>query len=199
MFISRFRRSSMTKHSGGLEGLHDRAELLDVLGVDLDVEDVDVGELLEEDALALHHRLAGGGADVAEAEHGRAVGDDRHQVPARGVRVGELLVLLDLQAGLGDARAVGEGQVAGGGAGLRRDDLDLPGPAAGVVRERLLLADLLAGGHGVLRGRIGGHQGLPSVRFNSVEAAKDPFSRDLSTKENDASVICKSCKSQIAR
>ena len=35
--------------------------------VDLDVEDVDVGEALEEDALALHDGLDGERADVAEA------------------------------------------------------------------------------------------------------------------------------------
>ena len=49
-------------------------------GVELEVEDVDVGELLEEDSLALHHRLAGERADVAEAEHGGAVGDDGDEV-----------------------------------------------------------------------------------------------------------------------
>ena len=50
----------------------------------LDVEDVDAGELLEQDALALHHRLGGERADGAQAEHGRAVGDDADQVAARG-------------------------------------------------------------------------------------------------------------------
>ena len=34
--------------------------------------------------LAFHHRLAGERADVAEAEHGGAVGDDADQVAARG-------------------------------------------------------------------------------------------------------------------
>ena len=45
--------------------------------VDLDVEHVDAGELLEQDGLALHHRLAGQRADIAQAEHGGAVGDHR--------------------------------------------------------------------------------------------------------------------------
>ena len=58
--------------------------------VDLEVEDVDVGELLEEAGLAFHHRLAGERADVAEAEHGGAVGDDGDEVAARGVLAGEL-------------------------------------------------------------------------------------------------------------
>ena len=46
-----------------------------VLG-QLDVEHVDVGEFLEQAALAFHHRLAGQRSDVAETEHRRAVGDD---------------------------------------------------------------------------------------------------------------------------
>ena len=55
------------------------------LGPDLEVEHVDVGELLEEVRLALHHRLAGERADVAEAEHRGAVGDDGDEVAACAV------------------------------------------------------------------------------------------------------------------
>jgi hypothetical protein len=58
-----------------------------VLG-DLDVEDIDAGELLEQHALAFHHRLAGQRPDVAQAEHRGAVGDDRDQVGARSVQGG---------------------------------------------------------------------------------------------------------------
>ena len=60
-------------------------QLVEVLLVDLDVEDVDAGELLEQDALAFHHRLGRERADVAQAEHRGAVGDDGDQVAARGV------------------------------------------------------------------------------------------------------------------
>jgi hypothetical protein len=67
--------------------------------VDLDVEHVDAGELLEEDGLALHHRLAGQRADGAEAEHRGAVGDHRDQVAARGVVGGLVRVGGDLLAG----------------------------------------------------------------------------------------------------
>ena len=44
-----------------------------VMRVDLKVEAVDIGEFLEQNGLAFHHRLRGGGADVAEAEYCRAV------------------------------------------------------------------------------------------------------------------------------
>jgi hypothetical protein len=115
----------------GLERLHHNADLVDLLGVDVDVEDVDVREALEQDALALHHRLAGVGPDVAQAQHRRAVRDDGHQISTSRVRVREVRVLGDLEAGLGDAGGVGEREITRGGAGLRGDDLDLPLAAAG--------------------------------------------------------------------
>ena len=68
-----------------LERGDDLDELVGVLLGELDVEHVDARELLEQAALALHHRLAGERADVAEAEHRGAVGDDADQVGARGV------------------------------------------------------------------------------------------------------------------
>ena len=83
-----------------------------ILGSDLEIEDVEVGELLEEVPLAFHHRLAGERADVAEAEHGGAVGDDGDEVALGRVLVGELGIALDLEAGLGDAGRVGEREVA---------------------------------------------------------------------------------------
>jgi hypothetical protein len=55
-------------------------ERVDVARVDLQVDRVDVGEPLEEDRLALHHRLGGQGAQVAQPQHGRAVRDHGHQV-----------------------------------------------------------------------------------------------------------------------
>ena len=49
-------------------------------GVDLDIEHVDAGEFLEQDGLALHHRLGGERADIAETEHGGAVGDHADEI-----------------------------------------------------------------------------------------------------------------------
>ena len=123
---------------GGLERLHHLAEGVDVPRVHLDVEHVDVRELLEEDGFALHHRLRRVRSDVSETEHGRSVGDHRHQVSAGGVLVGEIRILGDLQAGFSNARAVGKRQVPRGCHRLGRDDLDLSLPATGVVVERVL-------------------------------------------------------------
>ena len=74
---------------GRLENLDGADDLVGILGVQLDVEDVDVGKALEEDPFAFHHRFAGERADVAQAENGGAVGDDGDQVPLGGVLIGE--------------------------------------------------------------------------------------------------------------
>ena len=57
--------------------LHELDDLVDVGGVDADRERVDAAQLLEQHRLALHHGHRGFGADVAQPEHGGAVGDDR--------------------------------------------------------------------------------------------------------------------------
>ena len=61
-----------------LAGLDD---FVGFMGIELDVEHIDIGESFEQDSLAFHHRLAGQRADVAQAEHRRAVADHRDQVP----------------------------------------------------------------------------------------------------------------------
>ncbi len=73
----------------GAEEAHAVDELVDVLGGNLEVDAVDVGEALEQRDLALHHRLAGERAEIAQAEHGGAVGDHGDHVAAGGVFVGE--------------------------------------------------------------------------------------------------------------
>ena len=66
----------------GLHGGDDLDQLVGVALGQLDVEHIDASELLEQAALAFHHRLGGQRADVAQAQHGGAVGDDADQVAA---------------------------------------------------------------------------------------------------------------------
>jgi hypothetical protein len=94
MFM-RLQRSSTSKHSGALmssrlmppkvgSSAATTSTKRSTSGfVDLDVEHVDAGELLEQDRLALHHRLGGERPDVAEAQHRGAVGDDATSLPRR--------------------------------------------------------------------------------------------------------------------
>ena len=120
---------------GRLEQFDDADDLLRIRGVDFKVEHVDVREALEEDALAFHDRLPGERADVAEAEHGGAIRDDGHQIGAGGVVGGALRVPHDLQAGLRDARRIGQAEVQLRVGWLGRRDRDLAGPRIAVIFE----------------------------------------------------------------
>ena len=85
-------------------------------------------------------------AEIAEAEDGRAVGDDGDEVALVGVVVGERLVLGDGLHRHGDARRIGERQVALRRQRLGRRDLELAGLALRVELQRFL------GGEARLRG-----------------------------------------------
>ena len=76
--------------------------------VDLDVEYVDIGELLEQDGLAFHNRLRRQRADIAETEHGRAVGHDRDQIGPHRVARRIARPFGDCRRRLGHARRIGQ-------------------------------------------------------------------------------------------
>ena len=100
-------------------------EFLRVLCIDFQVDRIDVGEALEQHRLAFHHRLRRQRPEVAEAEDGRAVGDDGDEIALGREIVGLARFLGD---GLDRDRhsgRIGEAQVALGRHRLRRDDLDL--------------------------------------------------------------------------
>ncbi|ETH82474.1 hypothetical protein L559_1027 [Bordetella pertussis STO1-CHOC-0017] len=121
---------------GGFQPGDDLHQLVRVGLVDLDVEHVQPGELLEQHRLAFHHRLGGQRADVAQPQHRRAVGDHAHQVAPPGVAEHIHRIVDDLLAGGGHARRVGQAEVAliaqlfGGG------DRNLAGAAMLVIFQR---------------------------------------------------------------
>ena len=121
---------------GRLERGHDVDQLVGVALVDFDVEGVDAGELLEQDRLALHHRLGGERPDGAEAEHGGAVADHCHEIAARGQRRGLVRVERDALARGRHARRIGQRQVALVGQRLGRDHRELAGRLCPMVVER---------------------------------------------------------------
>ncbi len=127
---------------GRRQHLAEADDLFGVLGVDLDIENVDVGKAFEEHALALHHRFARHGADVAETEDGGAVGDHRHKIAFVGVFVDQLWVAGDLETGLGDAGGVGQRQIALGKARFCRDNFGFSVSFARVVGEGFFPCDL---------------------------------------------------------
>jgi hypothetical protein len=125
-----------------------------VLTVQADRPGVDVGELLEQSGLALHDRQGGVRADVAQAEHGRAVGDHGHRVPLDGQAAGVFPVPGDRQRDPAHARGVGHGQVVPVPQRHLGAHLDLPAQ----VQQEGAVADLVHG-HAVDAAQRG-HQGL---------------------------------------
>jgi hypothetical protein len=89
-------------------------QLLRAGDVDADRVGVDVGELLEQGRLALHHRQGRGRADGPEPEHGRAVGEHGHRVPLDGQVPDPLGVGRDRLRHPPDPGGVGHRQVVGG-------------------------------------------------------------------------------------
>ena len=136
-----FRRADVFQVDAA-EGRRDRGNnthhLLRIVRVDLDVEHIDVGETLEEHALAFHHRLGGQGPAVAQPQNGRPVGHHGYEIALGGVVVGRLGVAFDFEHRLGHAGGIGQGQVALGGDGLGGDHLDLARPTPTVIFERVL-------------------------------------------------------------
>ncbi len=121
---------------GRLERGHDLDQLVGVALVDLDVEGVDAGELLEQDRLALHHRLGGERPDGAKPEHGGAVADHRHEIAARGQRRGFARIIDDALAGRRHAWRIRQRQVALVGQRLGRDHRELAGRLCPMIVER---------------------------------------------------------------
>ena len=105
---------------GRLQNLAGADDFVGVLGVQLDVEDVDIGEALEEDRLAFHHRLARQRTDISEPEHRRAIRYHADQIALRRIFVGEAGIAFDLQARNGNARSVSEAEIPLGAACLGR-------------------------------------------------------------------------------
>jgi hypothetical protein len=64
----------------GLQRGDDLDQLVGVALCQFDVKDIDACELLEQTTFAFHHRFASQRAYVAQAQHGRAVGDHANQI-----------------------------------------------------------------------------------------------------------------------
>src|SRR5262249_23848920 len=108
-------------------------ELVRIALIDLDIEHVNASKFLEQAPLAFHHRLAGECADVAEPEHGRAIGDDRNEIGARCKARRLLRVVLDGETGIGNTRRIGEREVALNDEALGRRDRNLSGCRNAVI------------------------------------------------------------------
>ena len=97
---------------GRLQRGHNIGQFFGVAFVHLDIETIDIGEFLEQNRLALHHRLGGQRADIAKPQHRGAIADHSHQIAARCVFLGRCRIGLDFKAGFGHAGGIGAAQVA---------------------------------------------------------------------------------------
>ena len=110
---------------GGLKQLNRADQLVGVLGVEFNIENIDVSEALEEDAFALHDWLASQRTYVTKTENGRAIGDDCDQVPFCGIFVSIIRVLFNLKTRLSNAWAVSQCEIPARGTRLCRDNFNL--------------------------------------------------------------------------
>ena len=123
---------------GGGDSLDGGDELLRIGRIDLDVEGIDSGEVLEKHAFALHDRFGGQRADVAQSQYGGSVGNDRHQIALDRIVVRLGRIVGDRQTRRRHAGRVGQREIVLGGVGFRRPDFDFAGASFGVIGERFL-------------------------------------------------------------
>src|SRR5262249_30828100 len=105
-----------------LDRFHD---LVGILRGQAHREGVHAGELLEQHRLAFHDGQRRLGSDVAEPQHGGAIGDDCDRVVLHGEGEGALAVVVDRQAYAGHPWRVGHGKVVTRPDGNLAPDLDL--------------------------------------------------------------------------
>ena len=86
-------------------------DLFRVLGVQADRPGIDLGKFAEQERLAFHHRKRRPGADIAEAEHRRAVAHDGNGVSLDGELTRCLGIRCDHLARPRHPRRVGQRQV----------------------------------------------------------------------------------------
>ena len=129
----------------------DRADdLVHVLAADADREGVYITEGLKQSALTLHDRHTSFRTDIAQAENGRTVRDDGNEIAPPGKREGFIIIFPDRQAGLGNARGIGERKIVLALDGDTRDNFDFSLPFAmqaqgflGIIQRVFLLRNMI--------------------------------------------------------
>ena len=86
-------------------------DFIDILRIEAQRHSVHAAESLEQGALAFHNRHRGQRTNVAQAKHGRAIGNHGNRVRLHGVLVSIGGIVGDLAARLSNARRVRQRQV----------------------------------------------------------------------------------------
>ena len=109
-----FRRRQIFQIDAGegfFQELHGVDKFVRIFRIDDDRNGVHVAEAFVEGALPFHDGEGRGGADVAQAEHAGAVGNDRHHIASPSEVEGEVFLFLDRKARRGNARGINHGEV----------------------------------------------------------------------------------------
>ena len=154
-----FGRGDIFQIDAAEAGFHQRHgidEGFRVFGVEFEIDRIHIGETLEQDGLAFHHRLRRERAQIAEAQDRSAVGNHRHEVGPCGI-ARRILGIGGNRLDRGrNARRIGQRQIALGRHGLARNDLDLTGTDRFVIEQRFARVEtvLLFVGHACPFGRV---------------------------------------------
>ena len=117
----------------GCNALYGLAEFLGVFLRHLYVKHINAAINLEKQAFAFHYRFAAHGTDIAQAQHSRAIGNDRYKIALVCILVNAIGFFLNFQAWERHTWRIGQRQI-----GLRtirfgRFHLDFTWPAILVV------------------------------------------------------------------
>jgi len=96
---------------GRLDEPHSADQVFRRPGIQAERDGIDASQVLKEQRLALHNRHPRARANIAQAEHARAIGNDRHRIGFVGIVVNELRIGRDGSAGCGNARRIPDGKV----------------------------------------------------------------------------------------
>ena len=124
-----------------LQHLAGANDVLRLRRAQLDIEHIDIGKAFKQNSLALHHRLPGLGANVAQPQHRRAVRHHGHQVALPRVLINQIRIVMDLQTRNRHARRVSQAQVPLRQTRLGRRDRNLPRRLRGMVIQRVVFTN----------------------------------------------------------
>jgi hypothetical protein len=128
-----------------LEDLTSADDFLRILGSELDIEYVDVGEALEENTLAFHDRLSGESAYVPKSQHRCSITYYCDEVCFGRVPIGQSGIALDFLAGDSHAGTISEAKLPLRPAGFGGDHSHLAGRGRGVILQSVFGMDLHVG------------------------------------------------------
>ena len=117
---------------------HGVDERLRAFSIHFDIHRVDARKALEQDAFALHDRLAGQRPQVAQAKNRATVRNDRNQVALAGIAVRIFRFAGDFANRLGNAWAIRQGQVPRCRSGLGQLHGELTGNRFSVIIQSCL-------------------------------------------------------------